>query len=764
MLYELGNKSVLRKMGSKASHILFLKKNGFNIPKTYIIPYSAYDKFISNQDAFIRALQNELDANLNKDTKYAIRSSADIEDGSDLSYAGQFESYLNIDSTEKIIDAIIRIWQSVLSPSASKYSKDMKVNDLQIKMGVIIQEMIEADFSGIAFSKNPMTGLNEIIVEALEGSADQMTQAGITPMRWVRKWGIYTDKPKDSPIPESEIEKICIAVKSLEKSFKSPVDIEWAVQEGILYILQIRNITMMDIPIYSNKISREMLPGLIKPLVFSINTSIINPCWANILHDLVGGKRLDPDLLTGYFYHRAYFNMAFFRDVFVQAGMPGEALELLMRVDLEGPEKPRFKPGPRTFLIMPRMLFFVFRLLFIGLGAKKLISTGIDGFRNLEFEKTETKSDETIMQNISRIKEATGKVAHYNIIIPLLSSITSRIVASKFKKNELEFNYDYTLYGNEKTYSGPLDAIGRMNLKFFRHGKTVTLEEFISTPEFSDFVYKFGHFSDSGNDFSYVPWRETPGLIYDMVKNHAAETADKSSETLALYKKLLRKKPLLRFLYKKAANLELYREEISSIYTYVYGLLRPMYLEIGKRLVKKGFLSNASDIFYIYKKELEESYASGNHDSFLRLSSQRKESMKNALNLSVPMTIFGNTPPPVSEFKGTSLKGVPTSHGFYTGIAKVLMGTDDMDKLKDGEVLVIPYSDVGWTPLFSKAGAVVAESGGVLSHSSIVAREYGIPAVVSVENACSLEDGITISVNGYTGEIHIVGSEEGGNE
>ena len=87
----------------------------------------------------------------------------------------------------------------------------------------------------------------------------------------------------------------------------------------------------------------------------------------------------------------------------------------------------------------------------------------------------------------------------------------------------------------------------------------------------------------------------------------------------------------------------------------------------------------------------------------------------------------------------------------------VVKGLRDFKKLKHGDVLVIPYSDVGWIPLFAKAGAVIAESGGMLSHSSIIAREYGIPAVVSVNGALQLSDNLTVSIDGYKGEVHIHG-------
>jgi phosphoenolpyruvate synthase/pyruvate phosphate dikinase len=99
------------------------------------------------------------------------------------------------------------------------------------------------------------------------------------------------------------------------------------------------------------------------------------------------------------------------------------------------------------------------------------------------------------------------------------------------------------------------------------------------------------------------------------------------------------------------------------------------------------------------------------------------------------------------------LKGTPTSQGYYRGPVKVVKGLEDFHKVQQGDVLVVPFTDVGWTPLFARAGAVVAESGGILSHSSIIAREYHIPAVVSVQGATLLKDGMLVAVDGYQGEV-----------
>jgi pyruvate,water dikinase len=133
------------------------------------------------------------------------------------------------------------------------------------------------------------------------------------------------------------------------------------------------------------------------------------------------------------------------------------------------------------------------------------------------------------------------------------------------------------------------------------------------------------------------------------------------------------------------------------------------------------------------------------------------EEMQHCKDALAPEVIYGDSPPPVVIRPDRKLSGTPTSRGYYTGKTKVVRGITDFHKVSHGDVLVIPYSEVGWIPLFAKAGAVVAESGGMLSHSSIVAREYGIPAVVSVNGALQLQDDLVVSIDGYRGEVFVHG-------
>jgi pyruvate,water dikinase len=134
----------------------------------------------------------------------------------------------------------------------------------------------------------------------------------------------------------------------------------------------------------------------------------------------------------------------------------------------------------------------------------------------------------------------------------------------------------------------------------------------------------------------------------------------------------------------------------------------------------------------------------------------RRAEIAAAVDLVVPEIVYGDAFVPIrrGEVARATLAGIPTSRGSVRGPARVVRGTADFGRVGAGDVIVIPYSDVAWTPLFARAAGVVAESGDILSHSSIVAREYGIPCVVSVADACNrIPDGAEVVVDGVAGTV-----------
>ncbi len=138
---------------------------------------------------------------------------------------------------------------------------------------------------------------------------------------------------------------------------------------------------------------------------------------------------------------------------------------------------------------------------------------------------------------------------------------------------------------------------------------------------------------------------------------------------------------------------------------------------------------------------------------------RRKEEIQEYADMELLDVIYGDEPPaPLTRSRvRKELAGLAASQGYYRGRVKVIRGLSEFHKLEEGDVLVIPYSDVSWTPMFTKAGAVVSASGGILSHSAIVAREYGIPAVVGVRDAMKLADNSLAVVDGFNGMVSIIG-------
>jgi pyruvate,water dikinase len=251
-----------------------------------------------------------------------------------------------------------------------------------------------------------------------------------------------------------------------------------------------------------------------------------------------------------------------------------------------------------------------------------------------------------------------------------------------------------------------------------------------------------------------VPWREQPEMILRLICNYP----DQAEETkqLVQFSQLKQKNLTFNLFYRRSREYRLFREWVGDTYTYGYGLFRPYFMAIARVFVERGWLREVDDIFYLEWPEIKAATRSSSAPSnLLELIDQRKNEMLSTLDVELPSVIFGDQPPPIAPANASWMHGTATSPGYFSGPVCRVRGIEDFEKVKPGDILVIPFSDVGWAPLFARAGAVVAESGGMLSHSSIIAREYRIPAVVSVPDAMKLRDNQTITVDGFKGEIII---------
>jgi pyruvate,water dikinase len=242
--------------------------------------------------------------------------------------------------------------------------------------------------------------------------------------------------------------------------------------------------------------------------------------------------------------------------------------------------------------------------------------------------------------------------------------------------------------------------------------------------------------------------------VLNLIRNAAGGTLQEKRETKSVHKESLISK--LGKAYRRAGRYRIYREMISSEYTRCYGLFRDLFLKTGQSFVDKGWLEDPGDVFYLTLEQHTQLFEGVTKEQAKSLRQQMekvKKEMEDCREVVLPSIIYGETPPPLVGRHAEMLEGIPTSPGMFEGELVVVSGYEDFDKQVDGKILVIPYSDVGWTPLLVKAGAIVSESGGMLSHASIIARELSIPAISSVDHACTLEDGMHGLLDGFQGKL-----------
>ena len=765
LLVDLAARRTPQQVGAKALGLHRLRRSRHATPRAWAIPYQAHARHRAADATLKPDLVRALAAVIRPDQRYAVRSSADVEDQREHAYAGQFRSLLDVAGLDALLAAIEAVWASADAPAVQAYAQRQCLAAASVRMAVIVQEMIPPQLSGVAFSCNPLTGLDEIIIEAVPGSGERLLQEGVTPERWVFKWGAWIEQPAMPAMPAALAEQVARTTQHISQIAGHPVDLEWVFDGHSLWWVQLREITgLTGLDVYSNRISSEFLPGLIKPLVWSVNVPLVNGAWLRLLTELLGPNDLTVERLARSFYYRAYFNMGPFGDIFARLGMPREGLELLMGSAHGGDEQPTLRPGPRALLALPRLLAFALaKMRYPAQVARDLAASTAD--RSLTPNERLRLSEQALLARYDALYPRTQRLAYHSILVALLERALVRLLDRALRRCGLDSaQLDLTAGLPEVAALNPaarLDGLYALyralpervqaQVAAARYDELATISGAapLSTA-LQALLGDLGHLSDSGNDFSAVPWRDDPDLALQMVCSHqprAAATVPWRALPLSRWQRWR-----LGGCYRLARRFRSLREQVSSRYTYAYGLFRELFLALGRRLTARGALDAPDDVFYLALDELRALAAQPDLSLTGQAESRRRE-MATLRELTPPPLIFGDEPPPLVQSPGDRLRGVPTSRGRHTGPVRQAQGLADLPRIGPGDVLVVPYSDVSWTPLFARAGAIVAASGGLLSHSSIVAREYGLPAVVSAPGVLALPEGALVTVDGYTGEI-----------
>lgn len=777
-LFPLHRKNNARDVGNKAAGLHRLRGMGMRIPETYVLIGKAYRQYQQDHPHLKDSLAGEIARKLNLSKAYAVRSSANLEDGLDNSFAGQFQSVLDVCGLEALLQAVWSIWEAARGSAVREYLGRLGIQDDELRMPVIVQEMVPAVVSGVAFSRNPITGAREVLIEAVEGPGTRLVQDGITPYRWTFQGGEFTAQPESSPIPAPVIEEIARDTTLLARRSKKAIDLEWVYDGQQVYWVQMREITALgSLPVYSNKLAREMMGGLVKPLIWSINIPMVNGAWIRMLTEVIGPNPLTPFGLAKCFHYRAYFNMGLLGEVFESLGVPAESLEMMWGVSSKAGSKFKFKPGPRLFLLFPRVARFVWDKWTLDRRLSGKLPPLELAYRDVDLQSVPRLAPHDLVARIEQLQDLNSQAAYYNIVVPLSMYIYSSIQRGQLKKLGVDpTSFDMGQNNQALSQFNPAVSLAALHQKFLalephlqQTVRESTFDQVMQNEQLASLhadlhglMQRFGHLADNGNDFSSVPWRENRDIILKLVTEYPArkEEDGNGKVTLSDLRLPLTNRWIFHRLYRRTQRFLLYREQVSCLYSYGYGLFRPHFLALGEYFTRRGWLDQPEDIFYLEWPAIRAAAVQDAPQQDLRAAAaSHKAAMEQARSAVLPAVIYGDQPPPLEVQSARKLTGTATSRGYCTGSVCVVNGIQDFHKVKPGDILVIPFSEVSWTPLFACAAGVIAEAGGMLSHSSIIAREYGIPAVVSVQYAMQLTDGTRVTVDGYKGEI-IVHEEE----
>ncbi|MEP0917430.1 glycerol-3-phosphate acyltransferase [Leptolyngbya sp. DQ-M1] len=319
------------KVGQKAATLSELKRSGYPVPDACILLPGDDPK------PLIQALQPS------RENPLIVRSSAIGEDSESASAAGQYESIANITHRDLLLPAILRCLESYEQESAVKYRRDREISDAS--MVVLVQQQVRGVFSGVAFSRDPITRQGDsVLIEALPGTADRVVSGQETPESYqvnVREVGADWRLPEDATleiegkgtVPGRLIQQVAYLARHLEEHFHGvPQDIEWSFDGETLWVLQSRSITTLA-PIWTRKIAAEVIPGAIRPLTWSINRPLTCGVWGKIFTIVLGDRAsgLDFTETATLHYSHAYFNATLLGQIFRRMGLPAESLEFLTR-------------------------------------------------------------------------------------------------------------------------------------------------------------------------------------------------------------------------------------------------------------------------------------------------------------------------------------------------------------------------------------------------------------------------------------------------
>ena len=775
----------------------------------------------------------------------AVRSSATAEDLPGHSFAGQYDSFLGATGLADLLDRIRQCWASLWSQRAFHYRQTHRLDHAHAAMGVIVQRLVPAGASGVMFTADPATGRRDcVVIESAWGLGEAVVQGKVTPDRIVVSKRIFRIErrqtlgkhieivPADGAVHEqpvapgrAERPSLCDSTAcwlalhgtKIEDLFGSPQDIEWAVVDRQIHVLQARPITALppeprrsweDRQIWTNTNVREAAPDPLTPMAWSLLLQPVALLFGPSLER--AGIDVDPRRLFGLVGGRVYFNV----NLLVAIGRtfptwgefdPGTLFGGGGHSDdapAEGRLPPEDLPPIRVHWLrrITGMTSLVWWFLTHPMhGGPRLLAEAQARIDAMEETTWTTLGERELVRRLQVCLDAFGEEFLWDGGPVLFSGmgcclalmglcrrwfgeeggeIANRLLSGMGGLADAQAGIDLWRLAAEAHKHPPVAEAVRQQERFDAVRRRVEGApgggEFLTA--WQAFMRQHGHHGRCEIEIGVPRWAERPDYVLGLVRSCLAgmgrvdpvvqaRRLGRQRARLARQCRRRLRNPLKRLIFDALLRLAQqglrFRETSKSIAVRWLAALRPPLLEAGDRLVRRGAVADADDVFFLALGELGPALSErlGARDV---VAQRRAEYSRNAA-VTPPAIVFGRfDPDDVADEvidRRDVLRGMAVCPGVVTGKARVLLHSQDADVLP-GEVLVAPITDPGWTPYFVNAAAIVIDQGGLLSHGSIIAREYGIPCVVNVGPATEIiRTGQLIRVDGTQGTVAVLSDD-----
>ncbi|MGE3660374.1 MAG: PEP/pyruvate-binding domain-containing protein [Pseudonocardia sp.] len=818
-LSDLGA-SDLPRAGGKGANLGELIRAGLPVPPGFVVTTAAFDAATADvprdDPAAARAAVEKAEMPDDVRTELlsayrrlgggpvAVRSSATAEDLPGASFAGQQETFLDVRGEDALVDAVRRCWASLWTDRAVAYRERQEVDPSSVSLAVVVQKMADADAAGVMFTANPATGrrdetvisaawgLGESVVGGTVGTDDLVVdRAGRVRSRTTADKAVMTVATgrgtAEAPVP---LEQRCVPVLDdaqaaelarlgarVQEHFGCPEDVEWARADGEFLLVQARPITALPEPEGAPPTEwpvedptgmyvRASMPNPLSPLFADLVDPAVERSLRRLFAEGLGRDLLrDGDVglptINGYAYYH-----------YTRRGM--------------------WRMTAATPRALPLMRGAVERWRTV---ARPRYASAVD--RRARRDLAALPAGELLDESAALLEEGCGYYTSVQTIIPV--AVTTEVGFTRFYEALVRragdppaaaflLGFDSTPIRAEKslydvaTWTRQRPALAAA----VRDGGTPDDPDFQA--RFRAHLQRYGHTVYNLDLAEPVP-ADDPAPVLDTLRFFLDGGVDpherqrraavrRAEATAAVRARLdpLRRAAFDRLLAAAQAAAPV-REDALADVGLAWPLIRRMLHELGGRLAAAGAILAPEDVHWLRAVEVhglatawdEGSRALPDHSADVAgrralWRARRRVTPPQMLPHSTWLRVFDSMmPAPADAQEGPVLRGVAASAGSVTGAARVVTGPADFARFVPGDVLVASVTTPAWTPLFARAAAVVTDIGGPLSHGSIVAREYGIPAVLGTGVATRrIADGEQIRVDGGTGTVTLLdGGAEG---